>query len=357
MPIHDLMAQGGHRRLLAVQHRPSGLRAWIALHHLERGPAYGGIRVWSYRSEGEAIADALRLARAMTYKCVLAGVQGGGAKTVVLADELSDRAAAMEELGREIEALGGAYQTGPDVGFTDADARALARRTRHLAHFGGGGMREAGEATAEGAEWGIRAALAAIGRGEVAGATVAIQGLGEVGLALAQRLRAAGARVLGADPRVERAERAAALGVELVEPTSIAETACDVYVPAALGGMVHDVTVTRLRARIVAGVANNPLASDAQAEALAARGILFVPDFVLNAGALIEGEANRRTGRTEFGAELQRIGDTVTRLIARARADGVTPLAAARAMAEEILASEQATAAARSGSGLAGEAR
>jgi len=341
MPIHDLMAQGGHRRLLAVQHRPSGLRAWIALHHLDRGPAYGGIRVWSYRTEREAVVDALRLARAMTYKCVLAGVSGGGAKTVVLADELLDRAAAMEELGREIEALGGAYQTGPDVGFTDADARALARSTTHLAHFGAGVLRDAGEATAEGAIWGIRAALASIGREDFDGATVAIQGLGSVGIALARRLLAAGARVLGADPRGERAARAAALGVEIVEPTAITGTECEVYIPAALGGVVHDVTITRLRARVVAGVANNTLASDTQAEALAARGILFVPDFVLNAGALIEGEGNRRTGRVEFDAELRRIGETVSRVITRAQADGVTPLAAARAMAEEILAAER----------------
>lgn len=341
MPIHDLMAHGGHRRLLAVQHRASGLRAWIALHHVERGPAYGGIRVWSYRTEREAVVDALRLARAMTYKCVLAGVRGGGAKTVVLAEELSDRAAAMEELGREIEALGGAYRAGPDVGFTDADARALARGTSHLAHFGGGGLRSAGEATAEGAEWGIRAALEAIGCDELASATIALQGLGAVGLALARRLRRAGARVLGADPSEERAERARALGVETIEPTAITETACDVFVPAALGGVVHDVTVTRLRSRVVAGVANNPLASDAQAEALAARGILFVPDFVLNAGALIEGEGHARTGRTDFADELRRIGDTVARVIARSRQDGVTPLAAARATAEEILAAER----------------
>lgn len=341
MPIHDLMAQGGHRRLLAVQHRPSGLRAWIALHHLDRGPTYGGIRVWSYRTEREAIVDALRLARAMTYKCVLAGVSGGGAKTVVLADELLDRPAAMEQLGREIESLGGIYQSGPDVGFTQADAQALGRGTRHLAHFGAGTLRDAGEATAEGAEAGIRAALAAIGVSSFDGITVAIQGLGSVGLALARRLRAAGARVIGADPREERVARAAALGVETMDPTAIADAACEVFVPAALGGVVHDVTVTRLRARIVAGIANNTLASDAQAEALAARGILFVPDFVLNAGALIEGEGHRRTGRTEFQAELARIGDTVTRLIARAHADGVTPLAAARALAEEVLASER----------------
>lgn len=341
MPIHDLMAHGGHRRLLAIQHRASGLRAWIALHHLERGPAYGGIRVWSYRTEREAVVDALRLARAMTYKCVLAGVRGGGAKTVVLADELIDRAAAMEELGREIEALAGAYQTGPDVGFTEADAKALSRSTQHLAHFGEGVLRSAGEATAEGAEWGIRAALVAIGRAQLEGATVAIQGLGSVGLDLARRLGSAGARVIGADPRAERAERAGAIGVELVDPTTITDVECDVFVPAALGGALHDVTVTRLRTRVVAGVANNTLTSDSQAELLAERGILFVPDFVLNAGALIEGEGNHRTGRTNFEPELRRIGEVVTSLIARAKADGVTPLAAARAMAEEILAAER----------------
>jgi leucine dehydrogenase len=346
MAFHELMAQGGHRRLLAVQDRACGLRAWIALHHVERGPAYGGIRVWSYRSEREAVVDALRLSRAMTYKCVLAGVKGGGAKTVVLADELTDRAAAMEQLGREIEALNGAYQAGPDVGFTTADGRALARGTRFLAHHaesGAGTLRPAGEATAEGAEWGIRAAMREIGLNGPQGTTIAIQGLGSVGLALARRMKAAGARVVGADPREERAETARGLGVEMVEPTGITEIECDVYVPAALGGVVHDVTVSRLRARMVAGVANNPLSSDAQAEQLAARGILFVPDFILNAGALIEGECHRRTGRTSFEPELRRIGDTVAQVIHRAKQDGLSPLAAARAMAEEILADERRT--------------
>lgn len=344
MAFHELMAQGGHRRLLAVQDRTCGLRAWIALHHVDRGPAYGGIRVWSYRSEREAVVDALRLSRAMTYKCVLAGVQGGGAKTVVLADELTDRAAAMEQLGREIDALGGAYQAGPDVGFTTADGRAVARGTKHLAHHaesGSGTLRPAGEATAEGAVWGICAALREVGVDDPRGTTIAIQGLGSVGLALARRLVVAGARVIGADPRKERAESARNLGVEVVEPTGITEIECDVYVPAALGGVVHDVTVSRLRARIVAGVANNPLSSDAQAEQLAARGILFVPDFVLNAGALIEGECHRRTGRITFEPELRHIGDTVAQVLHRAKQDGLSPLAAARAMAEEILADER----------------
>ncbi len=343
MAIHELMAQGGHRRLLAVQDRASGLRAWIALHHLARGPAYGGIRVWHYRTEHEAVVDALRLARAMTYKCVLANVAGGGGKTVVLADEITDRAAAMQQLGREIEALGGAYQAGPDLGFTAADGLVLARATKFMAHHaeaGPHGLRSAGEATAEGAEWGIRAALRVAGMGELAGATVAIQGLGSVGSALARRMLAAGAKVTAADPMLERAEQARALGVAIVDPVSIAEEPCDVYVPAALGGVVHDVTVTRLRARIVAGVANNPLSSDAQAAQLADRGILFIPDFVLNAGALIEGSEHARTGRVDFSPELQRIGETVAAVCARARRDGVSPLAAARAMAEEVLAGE-----------------
>ena len=168
MELLDWMARGGHDRVLAVQDSASGLRAWIALHEVGRGPAYGGIRIWHYRTESEAALDALRLSRAMTIKCVLAHVRGGGAKTVVLADRLEDRSAAMEALGREIEALGGLYRTGPDAGFTPADQEALARTTRWgVCH--GPDSRPSGEATAEGAIWGIRAGLLALGEDRLEG--------------------------------------------------------------------------------------------------------------------------------------------------------------------------------------------
>lgn len=336
MELLASMARGGHDRVLAISDTASGLRAWIALHHLGRGPAYGGIRVWSYRNEADALADALRLARAMTFKCVLAGVQGGGGKTVVLANHLIDRPAAMEALGREIEALDGAYMTGPDAGFTDEDRVALMRATSHMAHFQGcGQMRTAGEATAEGAEWGIRAALAHLGQDDMSQMTLAIQGLGAVGSALARRFLRLGARVLGADISESAAAAAAKDGVELVDPSKLFEVECDVLAPCALGGTVHDLSIPRMRTKVIAGVANNVLGHDQQAELLRARGVLFLPDFVLNAGALIEGAGYAQSGREDWSEELRGIGRTIEEILQRSEAEEVSTMEVAIGMAQE----------------------
>jgi len=338
----EWMARGGHDRVLAVQDERSGLRAWIALHHLKRGPAYGGIRIWRYRDEAEAALDALRLSRAMTFKCVLAGVPGGGGKTVVLADRILDRVAAMAELGRRIEELGGLYRAGPDVGFTETDFQALTGQTRWFAHPGATrGLRPAGEATAEGAVWGLRAALAfRRGSDDLAGITVAVQGLGSVGMAFTRRLRSLGARVVGADIRPDVAELARKAGIEIVDPGSIFQVEADVFAPCAMGGTLHDVTISKLKAKIVAGCANNILAHPDHARELQRRGILFVPDFVLNSGALIEGAGFERTGRTDWGKELRRIGETVFQVLDRAREQRTTTVEAATDMAREILTAE-----------------
>lgn len=330
------MAREGHDRVIAVQDEASGLRAWIALHHLGSGPAYGGIRVWSYRNEADALHDALRLSRAMTYKCVLAGVPGGGGKTVVLADFLQNREAAMEALGREIEALAGAYRTGPDAGFSEGDRVALLRETSHTAHFySGGQLRSAGEATAEGAAHGILAGLRSLGSESFAGTTVAIQGLGSVGAALARRCLAAGAKVIGADPDRDAAARAKKDGVELVAPERLLEVPCDVLAPCALGGTIHDLSISRLNTRIVAAVANNTLGHRAQGALLHERGILFLPDIVLNAGALIEGSGFAREGRTDFGPELANIGRTMEEVLRRAKESDETTSEVAIHMAQE----------------------
>lgn len=344
--ILEWMARGGHERLIALQDRASGLRAWIALHDLRRGPGYGGIRIWHYRDENEAVLDALLLSRAMTFKCALAELRGGGAKTVVLADRLSDRPAAMERLGQHIEELGGRYRCGPDVGFGEADRRALIRGTRYFAHDVEA-LRAAGEATAEGGEWAIRAALDHVsGRADLRGARVALQGLGAVGGALARRLVAAGALVTAADPDRAACERARANGVQVVDPTAIFEQDADVFAPCALGGTLHDLTIQRLRAPLVVGCANNVLARPEHAELLRQRGIVFVPDFVVSAGALIEGVGHEQTGRSDFGPELRRIGDTVRKVLRRAEAAGCTPTDAAIEMAREILEREDPAAAA-----------
>ncbi len=338
------MARGGHDRVLAIADAASGLRAWIALHHLGRGPAYGGIRVWNYRTEADALSDALRLARAMTFKCVLAGVQGGGGKTVVLANHLLNRPAAMEALGREIENLGGAYLTGPDAGFTEEDRVALMRATQHMAHFQGSGQRRsAGEATAEGAEWGIRAALNHLGCTDMSQITIAIQGLGSVGGALAHRFLKLGARVLGSDIQESAAQSAAKMGVELVDPSEIFAVPCDVLAPCALGGTVHDLSISRMQTRVVAGVANNVLGHDQQAELLREHGILFLPDFVLNAGALIEGSGYARTGREDWSQELQGIGRTISEILLRSDAEDLSTMEVAVQLAQERVLAEQKT--------------
>jgi len=332
------MARGGHDRVIAVQHEASGLRAWIALHHLGYGPAYGGIRVLSYRTENDALHDALRLSRAMTLKCVLAGVKGGGGKVVVMAQHLIDREEAMKQLGREVEALGGVYQTGPDAGFTVADGVALCSTTKHTAQFfSRGKLRSGGEATAEGVMHGIRAALDFLGTPETRGITVAIQGLGSVGLALAKLCLQAGARVVGADISEAAVTAAVSLGVEIVEPAKILEVPCDVLAPAALGGTIHDLSIARMETRIVAGVANNVLGHAQQAELLRQRGITFLPDFVLNAGALIEGSGFLSSGREDWSEELRGIGATITEILTRAQREHSSTLTIAEAMALELV--------------------
>lgn len=336
MELLSSMAQGGHDRVIAVSHEASGLRAFIALHHLGRGPAYGGIRVWNYRTEADALGDTLRLSRSMTFKCVLAGVRGGGGKTVVIANHLVDRPAAMEALGREIEALGGVYQTGPDAGFTHDDREALARGTSHLAHFHGDGpMRSAGEATAEGAEWGIRAALDHLEISDYSGLTIAVQGLGSVGRALARRFLALGCKVIGADISEEACHAAQADGVEILSPSQFFETPCDVLAPCALGGTVHDLSISRMRTSVVAGVANNVLGHPQQAELLRERGILYLPDFVLNAGALIEGAGYAQTERSDWTPELRGIGTTIAEILNRSEAEDASTMAVAVEMAKQ----------------------
>lgn len=340
MEFLQAMARGGHEQLIAIQDKRTGLRAWIAVHHSLRGPAYGGIRVWSYRNESEAALDALRLAQTMTYKCVLAGIAGGGAKTVVLEDHLLDRRGAVHELGRRIQALNGVYRSGPDAGFDDNDLRHLAETTEYAAAFHPGRLRPAAEATSEGAASGIMAALRHLDCHDLQDVRIAIQGLGAVGYSLAKRLLDQGAEVIGADPRAAACEHARRLGVRLVDPSAILRVEADVLAPCALGGILHELSIQRLQCRVVAGVANNILASSALASQLHTRGILFIPDFVLNAGALVEGAGYERTGKVEWGNEVRAIGDTVAKLLVTADETGQTTLGAAIFMAEEVLNGE-----------------
>ncbi|MDP6963695.1 MAG: Glu/Leu/Phe/Val dehydrogenase dimerization domain-containing protein [Planctomycetota bacterium] len=336
MELLETMAHEGHEQIIGVQDAPSGLRAWIAIHGFSPKPAFGGIRIINYRSERDALSDSLRLSRIMTYKCALAGVHGSGAKTVVIANSIIDRTAAIRCLGRQIERLDGAYQTGPDAGFTADDQHALMQETSHFACFGiDGGLQPAGEATAVGAIHGIISALEWRGAPKVSEATIAIQGLGAVGAALARRFVDLGATVIGADVSAERTLAAERIGVKVVSPKDILSIECDVLISAAIGGTIHDVSISSIKAKIIAGVANNTLGHDSQADLLKEKGILFLPDFALNSGALIEGSNHLHTGETSCPQQLEKIGSTIGEILSTADSEKISTVEAAYSLAAE----------------------
>lgn len=275
-------------RVFAVHDAASGLRAMIVIHSTARGPALGGIRRMRYASEDEALLDARRLAEAMSLKCALAELPAGGAKTVILDHEGLDHDAAYAALGRAVEELGGRYVCGPDVGTSPAALDLVRQHTRWVNPAGN----DAGASTAAGVLAGLRGVCrVAFGDASLGGRRYVIQGLGSVGGALAAALVEAGGEVAGWDPDAAARAQAQALGVEILEPGDwpLEREPCDVFMPCALGQTLDRETCEAASWRAVCGSANNQLV-DAEAGAiLHRRGIAWAPDFVVNAGAVIEG--------------------------------------------------------------------
>lgn len=330
MDTHVLedMARGGFEMVIAVHDRRSRLRAFLALHDTSPGLALGGLRRWSYRSEDEALRDCLRLAEGMTYKCALAGLPAGGAKLVLLDAPELDLERAYEHVGELVQSLGGRFCTGPDVGTGERELAWVARRTGFVTRPGVEGPGDLADATAEGVFAGIGAALRHLdGEAELAGRRIVVQGVGSVGRRLAARLCAAGAEVLCSDIDLERGwDAARELGVELVDPSRELEVPCDVFAPCALGGIVHDLSIERLRCRIVAGAANNVLARELHADRLHARGILYAPDFAISSGALLRGGIFQLEGRRASLEEIgRRIEQTLASIFERAREEELPP--------------------------------
>lgn len=283
-----------YERLVIAQDRASGLRAIIAVHSTRRGPAVGGVRMWPYATLDEALRDALRLARAMTYKAAAARLPLGGGKAVIIGDPRKPkRQAWIEAFARLVHEMGGLYLTAEDVGMTMEDMAAIRRVTPFVTGTSTamGGSGDPSEMTAHGVLHGIRAVaeeLGAAAPGGVGGLTVAVQGVGKVGARLAALLRRRGARVIVADLDARRAARVAAeVGADVVPQERIHRAACDVFAPCALGGVLNRRTIGQLRCRAVAGSANNQLLEAEDGERLHRRGLLYAPDFVINAGGLI----------------------------------------------------------------------
>ena len=272
----------------------SGLRAVIAIHSTALGPAAGGVRFWHYPSRGDAVTDALRLSRGMSYKNAMAGLPMGGGKGVVLAANPGDVITPdqLAAFGRAVDSLAGAYVTAEDVGMSEARMKLIAEQTRYVsglpvAEGAAGG--DPGPYTAHGVHLGVTAAARrALGVADMAGVHVAIQGVGSVGGGLARRLAQDGARLTLADVDADRARALAAeLGAECVAAGAILGVEADIFSPNALGAILTEATIPTLSVKVVAGGANNQLATRADYDRLHARGILYAPDYVINAGGII----------------------------------------------------------------------
>jgi len=340
MKVFEALAQSDHEQVSFVFDEAAGLRGIIAIHSTVLGPGIGGTRMREYARDEEALEDALRLAKGMTYKAAAAGLNFGGGAAVIMGDPRRDKTEVLfRALGRRIESLNGRYITSQGLGTNVEDMQCVRLETRHVVglHAAYGGCGDTAPIMAHGAIAGMKACLEETGAPpSLRGLTVAVQGLGRGGRALVRRLLDEGATVVGSDASPAAVEAArASFDIEVVPPEGIYDVPCDVWSPCAVGEILNDRTIPRLRAKIVAGPANSQLAEPRHAGMLAERGILYAPDFVFNAGALIavtEEIAGFSQERAMRRAE--DIGAALKEVFAVARERGVNTAEAADALAE-----------------------
>jgi leucine dehydrogenase len=341
----DLPDFDDHEALHLVRDAASRLTAVVAIHSTALGPAAGGTRFWHYADREQAITDALRLSRGMSFKNAMAGLPMGGGKAVILSDAAGTKTPEMlAAFGRAIEALGGRYVTAQDVGMSNADLVAVAAQTRHITGLpvaGDAAGGDSGPATAMGVYLGLKAAAKrALGVDAMRGVHVAIQGVGSVGGGVARLLAADGARLTLADVSHDKAERLAGeLGAAVVLADAILRVEADVLSPCALGAILSPATIDELRVAAVAGGANNQLASPEDGDRLHARGILFAPDYVINAGGIIN-VALQYFGGADRAAVQARVAQIPARLEsvwAESAASGEGPARVADRMAQALI--------------------
>lgn len=335
MNVLDQMAAHDHEQVIAFQNDATGLRGFLAIHDTTLGPALGGVRIWRYSSDAEALTDALRLSCAMTYKASLAELPCGGGKAVIPLHAKLKRAEALESFGQLVESLRGRFFTARDVGVTDDDLASIARATRYVAREPSRELGDVSEHTAIGVWHGMRACLEFVGLKK---ARVAVQGVGSVGLWLARILRREGMELVVADLDAERAHQASReLGARVATPDEILNTPCEVLAPCALGGVVANETIPRIHARIICGSANNILAAPEAGDELARRGILYAPNYLVDAGGLIRGAEFYLLKRADSQPSLARIYDRMWRVLELARERGVSTARVANELAEARL--------------------
>ncbi|MCV0427514.1 MAG: amino acid dehydrogenase [Roseibium sp.] len=340
--VFDHPEMGEHENIVFVQDKDTGLSAIIAVHDTTLGPALGGCRVWPYKNPADALTDALRLSRGMTYKNSLAGLDLGGGKAVIMADPRKEKSIElMESFGRHVERLSGTYITAEDVGVSPNDMDAVARHTDHVRGTSATGLGDPSPYTALGVFEGIKASAKHVfGSHDLDGKTISVQGLGHVGFDVARQLHDAGANLIVSDihaPAVLQAiEEFRAIAVD---PAEAHKVVADIFVPCALGAGLNARTIPQIQARIVAGAANNQLQTPADGAALKKRGILYAPDYAINAGGVISiALATPGDNDALVREKTQAIGDTLAAIYQRADREEITPERVADTMAEERLA-------------------
>ncbi|MBI1330396.1 MAG: amino acid dehydrogenase [Alphaproteobacteria bacterium] len=337
-----------HEEVSFFSDAASGLRSIIAVHSTALGPACGGTRVYPYASGDDALTDVLRLSRGMSYKNAIANLPLGGGKAVIIGDPAKDKTEArLLAHAQAVNALGGRYITAMDVGIAHADMLVMARGTNHIAGYDQPGKTggASGPLTALGVFVGLKASVKhRLGADTTKDVTIAIQGLGKVGMGLAERLHEEGARLIVADVNADATRQAAdRFGAKVVSPDEVVFADCDVFSPNALGAILNDESVPKLKAKVIAGGANNQLARDAHGAMLKDRNILYAPDYAINGGGIIcvAGQIFSWTD-AEIEQRVRAIADTMTAIYRRADADGRPTNLVADTIAEERMKAARA---------------
>ena len=344
MDILNTMASRGHEQVALYSDPASGLRGIIAIHDTTLGPSCGGTRMWPYATEADALADALNLSQAMTYKSAAAGLNLGGGKGVIIGDPRTAKTEALlRAWGRFVDTLGGRYLTTTDVGTTGRDLETVRQETEHVVGLDPtlGGSGDTSVMTGLGVYMGMRACAADVwGAASLRGRTVAMQGFGKVATHTAEHLLDDDARVIATDVSETALDRARQMGVKVVAPDDIYDVDCDIFAPCALGGVINAGTIDRLRCRIVAGGANNQLATPEAGEDLHRRGIIYAPDFLINAGGIINAaaEIGQPYNPERSRQQTERIYEQMSAVLATARKKEIATARAADMLAEARLA-------------------
>ena len=339
--LFETIATTGHEQVVFCHNKDAGLKAIIAIHNTVLGPALGGTRMWPYKSEDEALDDVLRLSRGMTYKNAVAGLNIGGGKAVIIGNPATDKSEALfRAFGKFVESLGGRYITAEDVGIDVNDMEYVYRETEYVTgvHQVHGGSGDPSPFTAYGTLQGLMATLQrTYGNEEVGKYSYAVQGLGHVGMEFVKLLRERGAKVFVTDINQQLVDKAVnEHGAEAVGLDDIYDVAADVYSPCALGGTVNEATLPRLKAKVICGAANNQLANNAIGDEVEKRGIVYAPDYAVNAGGVMNVALELDGYNRERAMRMMRtIYHNLARIYEISARDGIPTYRAADRLAEE----------------------